>query len=90
MASTTGLSVIVSPSNEVYPNPVKNELHIGGVSEQTEYKILSAVGAVLQQGRLQPGNNSIDVTVLPAGIYTLRIFSPGKQFSNFQIIKFSN
>ena len=73
---------------EIYPNPVSNVLHIDGVAssplslgegrgEAYTYSILSIVGAAIQQGTLQAGNNSIPIQSLPTGVYILEITSRG-------------
>ena len=89
-ASTNNISNMVLPRFDIYPNPVKNILYVASSIPEAKYKILSAVGDVLLQGVLDQGNNSIDVKGLSTGVYMLRIESAGQQFSNFQILKFSN
>ena len=75
---------------EIYPNPVSNVLHIDGVAssplslgegrgEAYTYSILSIVGAAIQQGTLQAGNNSIPIQSLPKGVYILEITSEEPQ-----------
>ena len=71
---------------EIYPNPVSDVLHIDGVAnsslslgegrgEAYTYSILSIVGAVIQQGSLQAGSNSIPIQLLPKGMYILEVTS---------------
>ena len=71
-------------SMEIYPNPVSDVLHIDGVASSSlslaeggveAYTILSIVGAVIQQGSLQAGSNSIPIQSLPKSVYILEVTS---------------
>ncbi|HEY8400802.1 MAG TPA: T9SS type A sorting domain-containing protein [Cytophagaceae bacterium] len=63
--------VVVKKIN-VFPNPAMNVLNVEIDSNiQCEYKILSALGTVVQEGVLFPG--PLDVSALPEGIYYLTI-----------------
>ena len=74
----TSLSTTLLPANSavsIYPNPVDDILHIERVSARSNFSIVSIVGAVLLQGDLQPGANSVFVQALQPGIYMLVVYS---------------
>ncbi|MDP5169483.1 MAG: T9SS type A sorting domain-containing protein [Bacteroidia bacterium] len=58
----------------VYPNPVKDLLHLD-LPGQTPVQatIIDFQGRVAIRQSLQPGNNSLSVAQLPAGLYLLRL-----------------
>lgn len=67
----------------IYPNPASDVLHIDGVGSTSlstsgegrdeVYRILSIVGAIMQQGVLKEGSNSISIRSLPAGMYMVEV-----------------
>ncbi len=61
----------------VYPNPVSNQLFINiiGIKSSFNFKVYDNTGREyeLKSTDLQNGINSLDVSLLPAGIYFLRI-----------------
>jgi sugar lactone lactonase YvrE len=63
----------LTSSINIYPNPIINELHIDNILIQTNYYLLSIVGATLQQGTLKEGSNSISLSALPTGMYLLEL-----------------
>lgn len=56
---------------EIFPNPAKDNLKIK-VQEATEYKVYSMQGALMAQGNLDAGLNSLDLN-LPQGSYLIQI-----------------
>lgn len=63
----------------LYPNPVKNELYLKGITETTTYEIFSIDGKLLTKANYKSGT-FINVANLPIGVYFIKI--------NDQIIKF--
>jgi hypothetical protein len=57
----------------IYPNPVDDVLHIDNVQGAATYRLLSIVGAVIQQGMLKAGSNSIAMGAFPGGMYLLEM-----------------
>ncbi len=57
----------------IYPNPTNNFLHIDNLKTPSTYRLLSIVGAVVQQGNLKEGNNSISVAGVPSGVYVMEV-----------------
>jgi hypothetical protein len=64
-----------TPKYTVYPNPVKEEVHINNVFENQSYRILSVIGSVIQQGKLKKGDNIVSIVSLQTGVYLLEIIS---------------
>lgn len=54
----------------VYPNPVSTELHVEGLNNGTEYRIMNHLGQTVLIGNY---SNSIDVTNLSSGLYYVHI-----------------
>lgn len=59
----------LSYSLSLYPNPVRNKLHISGTTGLSWYRIYGSTGQLLLKGAIQSDNTVISVTTLPAGIY---------------------
>jgi len=65
----------------IYPNPTTDKIHIAGISEPFEYKIMSNSGQLVAAGH---GNQAIDVSELNDGNYNLWIISEkGSYLSSF-------
>lgn len=75
--STTGIANIGSfPNVYVYPTVCNNNLFVD-VKEGSpiDYRIVSLTGAVMMEGALQTGNNSLGVNRLAPGMYLLQLQS---------------
>ena len=55
-----------------YPNPVGNELHVEA-SEPLAYTLYDLTGRAVASGRLRQGDNTVDTSALPQGLYMLRL-----------------
>ena len=64
----------------IFPNPVKNILHIATI-ENPKYRILSTEGTVILSGQ----SNSIDITELKSGSYIVSILNEGNIISELFI-----
>lgn len=64
---------------EIFPNPVQNELkfQIPDNKKAQSYMVMSINGAVVADGRLASGQNSISVADLSAGVYFLSVVTTG-------------
>lgn len=71
LPSTTGVDDLSNSINKVYPNPANTLLNIS-VSENTNIKIVTVLGAVVSTQQLHTGENSIDVSNLVNGIYFIQ------------------
>jgi Secretion system C-terminal sorting domain len=56
-----------------YPNPAYNELHIDNLESQAAYIIYNIVGTSIQQGILQKGENTINISSLLPDMYLLEL-----------------
>ena len=75
-------SGIASPDANVLmvsPNPAKSQITISGLSENlSKIQIVDAMGRIVIGGMFSEKNNTIDVSMLPAGLYLLRTSLNGK------------
>ena len=55
-----------------YPNPVNNLLTVE-VKENASYTLYNLQGRIIQQGKLTQSNNTIDCSILDAGVYMLEV-----------------
>ena len=62
----------------VYPNPVADELLLGASQSLsgTQLQVLDAQGRTLHKGPGETGR--LNVSALPAGVYTLRVLREGQ------------
>ena len=63
----------------IYPNPVKDQLSIEGISKDEKYEIYSVDGKKVNNGTLSNGK-SINVNALPKGVYLLKIADKNLKF----------
>ena len=71
----------------LYPNPAVNDLNISllGNVIDNDYTIIDLMGKVVLKGNLIEGNNLIDVSMLPIGVYQVQLTNGiGKFFSIFR------
>ena len=70
------LNTITSPVQErifsVYPNPAYNELTITAQAKAT-YRLMAITGAMVQQGSLTAGENTVMLDSFVPGMYLLEI-----------------
>ena len=64
---------------KVYPNPARDVVHADNISASATYRLLNVIGATVQQGALQAGNNTVSVQHLPAGMYLLEVLCNGQR-----------
>ena len=75
--STTGAETPVPPSDLVlYPSPVRQELHVRGLTAVRNYRIVDISGRMVISGHLQPGT-AINVGNLQPGFYCLLLEGEG-------------
>ncbi|KEY19983.1 M1 family aminopeptidase [Kaistella antarctica] len=75
------LAVNDTAKNEmrIYPNPVKDQLSIEGISKDEKYEIYSVDGKRVNKGTISNGN-TINVNALPKGVYLLKIADKNLKF----------
>ncbi len=66
----------------VYPNPAHDLLNLSISSSQSQWKVelINSIGATVQSIMMQSGLSSIDVDVLPRGIYLLVLRNDSKKY----------
>jgi hypothetical protein len=62
----------ISLTTKVYPNPADDKVSIG-VNKICDYTLVSLTGAVVLEGKLNPGLSELDLTKIEAGVYNLQI-----------------
>jgi hypothetical protein len=79
---------ILAPSIAVFPNPVSSFLNIEGIgtAEKWEAAIFNAEGKMVHQEECM-GSEAIDVTQLPAGLYTLKFDAFGGSSKSARFVK---
>ena len=71
----------------IYPNPTADELIINGLTNTTQYRLLSLTGTSLYKGTLQIGNNSLNISKLPPGVYLLQLSNDNGARTTARVIK---
>lgn len=57
---------------KIYPNPVKNQLSVSGISKDQNFEIFSIDGKLIKKGSISSGK-PVDVTSLSKGVYIIKI-----------------
>jgi hypothetical protein len=71
----------------VYPNPMTNMLNIEG-TEKTIISLSDLQGRVWIRKQIEPGTETMDVSLLPIGTYFIRTSDEaGKRVKNFKLVK---
>lgn len=93
VGTETGINEPVKTGLELYPNPVKNVLHLKvgqALKSPVKYEIVDANGTLVQKGRLNQNSaniHAINVSSLGRGIYIMRIFLKENEIVNQRFIK---
>jgi hypothetical protein len=69
----------------LFPNPAQEALHITGVASGSSYSIYDIAGRLLESGIVT--DKIIDISLLPAGFYTLRLRSTAKAVQTLKFTK---
>ncbi|GIV40545.1 MAG: hypothetical protein KatS3mg033_2345 [Thermonema sp.] len=83
-------SVLVSGAQQsirpvVFPNPTMGSVHIEGVKAQAELLLFDTQGRLLMQ-KTVTGNDMLDLSELPRGVYVLRI-TDGQENQTLRLVK---
>jgi len=70
--SPTGIGAAETFVPAVYPNPFATVLFVDGIQTEATIHVMDMSGRILMERNVQ-GNCQLDVALLPAGIYMLRI-----------------
>lgn len=74
----------------VYPNPVKQYLHLQKKQEDginTTYRLIDLNGKILKSGKVTSNLQTIDLQGFAASVYFLEFIQPNKKPQTFKIIK---
>ncbi len=63
---------------KVYPNPATDEIFLSGIDRATDIAVYNFCGMCVQKSTVQPGG-SIDISLLPDGIYGAVIITAAQQ-----------
>lgn len=81
-AIPSGISEVEKNSIAIYPNPTNAVLNFrseeNGVSE-----VIDATGRVVLSNSVRKGQNTLDVSSIPSGVYTLRMLGNGVSTAHF-------
>jgi len=84
---TSSVTDISLADIHVYPNPATDELYITGISQFTNYRLLTVTGMTLQNGILQRGNNTIMLPSIALGIYIFEMTGNDGQKNIVRLVK---
>ena len=73
-------------SFQIYPNPIKNMIHIKGISKSTQVYIYDALGRKVLETTINAKDNDIDVSGL-SGMYLIKIIYEGKKITKLVVIE---
>ncbi len=76
-----------TPDLSIYPNPTNDLLQINNLKSESVYTILTPIGKSIQQGTLNPGNNTLSIQSLPHGIYLLQLLNEQGERTTTKILK---
>ena len=71
--------------NAVFPNPFHDVLQVHGAGERF-LRLIDVRGKIIFQQAIQ-GNQTLDVSQLPAGIYGLQLKAENETFESFKLLK---
>ncbi|KIA88308.1 M1 family aminopeptidase [Kaistella jeonii] len=78
----TGILAVGNSEKEavkIYPNPVRNQITITGISKAQSFEIYSMEGKLIKAGKYS-SDKTIDVNILPKGVYLLKIDDQNLKF----------
>jgi poly(3-hydroxybutyrate) depolymerase len=83
-ALPSGISEMSRDAISVYPNPTNSELNFRS-EENGLVEVVDATGRVVLSNSVRKGQNTMDVSAIPAGVYTLKML--GNEVSTAHFIK---
>lgn len=63
----------------IFPNPAQDALYVSGLENTCLYQLFDSRAYPLRSGTLMPGDNQLDISALPSGIYWLHLQSRNAQ-----------
>lgn len=82
------VNININPTGaiKVTPNPANNYILLSGILKADKIDIVSMTGQVMYQWRNVAGNQQLNISNLPAGIYIIKIMYSGRE-SNHKLVK---
>ncbi len=75
------------PFISVYPNPADRSVTIKTSLLNSRISIIAADGKTVQSQKLANTSTSVDVSLLPSGLYTVRVIAASKSSNTFLVVK---
>jgi len=72
---------------EIFPNPIKDIVHIYNTQIGTQYRIINQLGVHLLQGTFAQEQNTLQIQSLPTGIYLLQLTDTKGQREVVRVVK---
>ena len=77
-SQTCGITSAVNPLHQpisvsLFPNPANNFLSLKNLKNEAHYSIMNSNGISIRQGSVSASENAIPVSILPNGLYFLRL-----------------
>lgn len=82
LQSVTGLA---ASKIKVYPNPASSVLHVDGLEQATDYRIINSVGMTLQSGQVNKGSGNIQLNI-PTGVYFIELKDKSTVIATLRIL----
>ncbi len=80
----TGVSEKNQSGAVIFPNPFENQINIVNIELYDEIVLCNALGT---EARLKGGNSTIDVSMLPRGLYIAKLMKGGSTVATQKLIK---
>ena len=84
---TTAVEDAVFASVVIAPNPFDNQLRIANGDLRGEYALYNTQGVVVTSGVLEGAETCINTSMLPAGMYLLRLSADNGTMKTYRIVK---
>ncbi len=78
-----------APEVMLFPNPAKNSINVelSNIEQPLTSRILDATGRTLWMGNLEAGQNAVNISSLPAGLYYLAIVKENGEVMTEKFVK---
>ena len=84
---TVDINQLESPSIDIYPNPARTSITVASVEANSRYRLIDTQGKLIQTGRLQDEQTTLDISQFANGLYFLQIEHDQKIFQEKIIIQ---
>lgn len=84
---TVDINQLESPSIDIYPNPATTSITVASVEANSRYRLIDTQGKLIQTGRLQDEQTTLDISQFANGLYFLQIEHDQKIFQEKIIIQ---